>query len=245
MMPAEPARHPPHAARSSAVTQARSGIDAVGNLAEPLRRKIYDFVAAQGRSVTRAEVAEAVGVHRNLATFHLDKLVEAGLLDMTRRKLTGRGGPGSGRPAKLYWRAEQQHSVHLPPRDYETAAHLLAEAVERCGADSALFEAAREEGRRRGSRLASGVGARLSRSELDEFLTDCGYEPAADEGSTEVRLRNCPFHSLAVEYPPLACGMNLELVSGALVGAGIEDYAARMEPHGKQCCVLISKTNID
>jgi len=74
-----------------------------------------------------------VGVDRSLAAFHLDKLVERGLLEATYRRLSGRTGPGSGRPSKLYRRSARQHELTLPPRRYELAARLLVEGVESSG----------------------------------------------------------------------------------------------------------------
>ncbi|QBI52106.1 Helix-turn-helix domain protein [Streptomonospora litoralis] len=246
-------------------------------LAEPLRRKLYDYVAERGGDVGRAEAAEAVGARRNLVAFHLDKLVEAGLLDVTRGKLTGREGPGSGRPAKLYRRSHREHAVQLPPRDYGTAAALLADAVERAGADEALYASAREEGERRGAAQAaqndggaagdsgSAAGGPVSAAALAHWLEHHGYEPAPVEAAPGsdaqtparagahplLRLRNCPFDAVARSHPPLACGMNLELLRGLLSGAGADSFRADMAPAPRGCCVLISaiaadsKTNLD
>jgi predicted ArsR family transcriptional regulator len=74
-------------------------LTAIGLLLEPVRRALYDYVCASGREVSRNEAAEAAGVQRTLAAFHLDKLVEAGLLEATFRRLGERRGPGAGRPA--------------------------------------------------------------------------------------------------------------------------------------------------
>ncbi|MBB6173964.1 putative ArsR family transcriptional regulator [Nocardiopsis mwathae] len=221
-----------------------SGIDAVGVLADPLRRRLYEFVVDSGGEVSRAEAAQAVGAQRTLVAFHLDKLAAAGLLDVARRKLSGRDGPGSGRPAKLYRRADRQLSVQLPPRDYETAARVLAEAVQAHGAEEALHAAAHEEGVRRGAELrsADGGSGALPLGDLTRRLERLGYEPTPDPDDAEaVRLRNCPFHTLALDFPPLACGMNLELLRGLLEGAGAEGYTARMAPLREGCCVRISK----
>ncbi|MDQ4069440.1 MAG: helix-turn-helix domain-containing protein, partial [Actinomycetota bacterium] len=108
-------------------------LGAIASLQEPVRRALYRYVVAQRGEVSRDQAAEGVGVQRNLAAFHLDKLVEAGLLEATFRRLTGRTGPGAGRPAKLYRRSPSDHAVTLPPRQYELAAELLAEAVEEAG----------------------------------------------------------------------------------------------------------------
>ena len=79
-------------------------ISAVASLAEPLRRALYEFVVAAPGPVGRDEAAEAVGVSRQVAAYHLDRLIDDGLLSAEFRRLTGREGPGAGRPAKRYRR---------------------------------------------------------------------------------------------------------------------------------------------
>ncbi|TDE18841.1 transcriptional regulator, partial [Actinomadura sp. 6K520] len=118
-------------------------IDAIALLQDPVRRRLYEFVAAQGREVGRNEAAEAAGVARTLAAFHLDRLVDAGLLEAGSRRLTGRSGPGAGRPAKVYRRSPGERGVSVPARDYRTAAGLLAEAAETAGLDVEVRDAAR------------------------------------------------------------------------------------------------------
>src|SRR5687767_134584 len=106
-------------------------IAGVSSLAEPQRRALYRFVVARGDAVSKDEAAEAMGVARTVAAFHLDRLVADGLLTTEFRRLTGRRGPGAGRPAKLYRRSSGEVSVSLPPRHYDLAAALLASAVNR------------------------------------------------------------------------------------------------------------------
>src|SRR3954462_4172887 len=103
-----------------------AGIAALG---EPVRRTLYGFVAAQPGPVNRDEAAAGAGVARHVAKFHLDKLVEDGLLDVTYARPAGRGGPGAGRRAKLSRRSPLELAVSLPPREYELAGRLLARAV--------------------------------------------------------------------------------------------------------------------
>jgi len=231
-----------------------SSIDAAQALADPVRRRLYEYVTESGGEVGRGQAAEALGIQRTLAAHHLDRLADAGLVEVSRGKVSGRQGPGSGRPAKLYRRAERELSLHLPPRDYELAARVLAEAVERGGVEEALHTAAREEGRR--------VGADHRDAPLVGLLRERGYEPEAVEhggaeegnaaasaegagssGGGELRLRNCPFHSLARIFPPLACGLNLELLRGLLEGRGEDTGRARMDPAPGRCCVVLSKNN--
>jgi len=211
-------------------------VEAVGALREPLRRAVYEFAAGRDEPVGRDEVAEAVGIGRTLAAFHLDRLAEAGLLEVSYARRSGRTGPGAGRPAKLYRRSAAELEVSLPPRRYRSAAGLLAEAVDRSGADELLFEVAREQGRSAG-RAAAEAG-------LVEVLTGPGYEPQPRDDA--ILLRNCPFHLLARDYPPLVCGMNLALLQGLVQELGPPDATARMAPGAGGCCVVIevaSKNN--
>ena len=208
-------------------------------LSDPARRELYAFVVGRGGDVGRNEVAAAVGIQRTLAAFHLDRLAEAGLLEVSYRRLSGRSGPGAGRPAKLYRRAARERVVSVPPRDYQRAAAVFAEAVERSGAEPALYAVARARG--------ASDGRRISDQDFQTVMHDLaerGYAPYADAGV--VRLRNCPFDTLAREFPVVACGMNLALLEGLLEGAGVADtHQARMEPRAGECCVaIVSKTNV-
>lgn len=167
---------------------------AVAALSDSVRRNAYRIVSeAKPDPVGRDEVAEALGVGRTLAAFHLDKLVAAGLLDASYARLSGRTGPGAGRPAKLYHLAAAEHAVSVPPRAYRGAAELLAEALERVGAEETLNEVARAHGR--GLRSADVVTR----------LTEQGYEP-------DFFRRNRDFSELS--FPS---------ARGALPAAGLRD----------------------
>ncbi|MER5736412.1 helix-turn-helix domain-containing protein [Streptomyces sp. NPDC002262] len=240
-------------------------IDAIAVLQDPVRRRLYEYVAAQGREVGRNEAAEAAGVARTLAAHHLDRLTEAGLLESGSRRLTGRSGPGAGRPAKVYTRARAERSVSLPARDYRTAAELLAEAAELAGLDAGLCAAAR----RRGEALRGSAAPCGGLEEAMAVLAARGYEPRLEapegadgpgeggpgEGGAEsggpadaatgvIRMRNCPFHAVAERFPPLVCGMNLALLEGLLGADG--PVRARMDARPGECCVVVepSKNNI-
>ncbi|TQM69357.1 putative ArsR family transcriptional regulator [Actinomadura hallensis] len=211
-------------------------IDAIALLKDPVRLRLYEFVVAQGREVGRNEAAEAAGVTRTLAAFHLDKLVDGGLLEAGSRRLTGRSGPGAGRPAKVYRRAAGERGVSVPARDYRTAAGVLAEAAERAGLDAEVREAAR----RRGRALRGGGGPCGGLDELAGVLSARGYEPVRDEGGAVLRMRNCPFGAVAEAFPPLVCGMNLALLEGLVEGA--RGVRVRMDPRPGWCCVAAEES---
>jgi predicted ArsR family transcriptional regulator len=208
------------------VTDEDSTFDVLGVLSDPVRRRLYRQVAAAPEEVSRDAAAEAAGVSRSLAAFHLDKLVEAGLLAVSFRRLSGRSGPGAGRPAKLYRRAEGEHAVSVPPRSYDAAARLLAEVLENAGLDRELQAAAKKAGA-----AQQDAGA----DDVEAVLRARGYEPFRD-GET-LRLRNCPFHALATEFPALICGMNLALIEGLAP----EEWSPALDPCPGGCCVTLSK----
>jgi predicted ArsR family transcriptional regulator len=221
-------------------------IAGVAVLEEPVRRRLYLYVAGRGAPVGREEAARAARISRALAGFHLDRLAAEGLLEVSFRRLSARRGPGAGRPAKLYRPSGRQLAVSVPPRRYELAARMFAGALERAGAP--LAAALRADARRLGRRLGAGVreraGARAGAPRLLERLEASlaaeGYEPAREAGGT-IRLRNCPFHALATEHRALVCGMNLALIGGLLSGVRLPGVKAVLDPQPGLCCVALKK----
>lgn len=222
----------------------------IAALAEPIRRDLYRYVVSQLGPVNRDQAASGVDVARHVAKFHLDRLVEDGVLEVTYARPPGQGGPGAGRPAKYYSRSQRDFAVSLPPRDYELAGRLLAEAVSHAQRDGvpigdALRNAARNTGRAAGRRARQQIGAHPNRTRVlavaSGVLRDCGYEPRVAGG--DVTLANCPFHSLSRDYPDLVCGMNLELMSGLVESLDRADFEARLDPRPGQCCVRLRNPN--
>jgi predicted ArsR family transcriptional regulator len=198
-------------------------------LDEPVRRRLFAYIRSSAEPVSRENAAEAVGISRSLAAYHLDKLVEQDLLAASYQRPEGRSGPGAGRPAKVYV-ARGEVSVSVPPRDYELAADLLAEAAETSDqARTALDAVAARTGRR----LGDG-----ERGSLEDALASRGYEPFEDEAGV-IRLRNCPFHRLAQQHRDVVCGMNQAYLSGLLEGLERADLEASLEPEPGRCCVAI------
>ncbi|MGI5129549.1 helix-turn-helix transcriptional regulator [Pseudonocardia sp. CA-107938] len=211
-----------------------SQVDGVSALAEPARRALYLYVVAQPGPVSRDQAAEGTSLPRHTAKFHLDKLVEEGLLDTESRRLFGRRGPGAGRPSKLYRRSARQLAVSLPPRHYDLAGQILAAAVDDAARAGGSVLAAVE-------RAAEAAGRRLGAAAPDDpvvaTLAACGYEPRPDE--TGVVLANCPFHALARDHTELVCGMNLHLVTALLDERGAAQRAV-LEPGSDRCCVRLT-----
>jgi predicted ArsR family transcriptional regulator len=171
-------------------------------------------------------------------------MVEDGLLEISFARRTGRSGPGAGRPAKLYARSARQFQIHLPPRDYEMAAHLLASAVEADGSGRART-ALEATSRRLGRELAAEVALRQGDGEgtdaataVQEILSERGYEPFSD-GDGTIRLRNCPFDKLADAHRDLICGMNLCVLDEVLAAVRGTGLRAVLDPQPGMCCVAL------
>ncbi|HET8672573.1 MAG TPA: helix-turn-helix domain-containing protein [Thermoleophilaceae bacterium] len=220
---------------SRPATDPLGDVAAFAALGDERRRRLYDHVVAQRRPVGRDEAAEAVGIGRPLAAYHLDKLAQAGLLDVVFARPPGRSGPGAGRPAKQYVRAQRTLAAQTPVRDYEFVAQLLAETIGR--ADRALAESARELAREQGRRLAAELASGV---DLDAELAARGYEPRRDPDGA-IELSNCPFHAVAATNPELVCSLNQAFLEGLLERAGAADQIAELDPCAGRCCVTIRK----
>ncbi|MHB1310751.1 MAG: helix-turn-helix transcriptional regulator [Gemmatimonadaceae bacterium] len=216
-------------------------------LDEPLRRSLYFHVVHTHGEVSRDEAAVAVGTSRTLAGFHLDRLAEEGLLETRFQRLSGRTGPGAGRPAKLYRQSGRELAVSLPARRYELAARILASAIDRSGTlevRGALESIARGEGERIGANAKARAGSRPGKRRLlagaVATLSAEGYEPESLRG--EIRLRNCPFHALVDDHKELTCGMNLALFEGVVSQLGVDGVEPVLDPQPGMCCVALKIT---
>ncbi|MFB6608951.1 helix-turn-helix transcriptional regulator [Agromyces sp. NPDC056379] len=207
---------------------------AVASIADPQRRALFEFVARHPDRVGRDEAASALGMARGTAAFHLDRLVEAGLLVAEFQRRNGRSGPGAGRPAKLYSAVPGEISVSVPERHYDLAAELLSRAVEESDRTGAPIRPTLE-------RVSASLGRALGAASdsLDEVLERLGYAPV-DDGADGLLLTNCPFHRVAQNHTATICGANAALLRGAVEGLGDRQCSAVLEPRDGYCCVRLA-----
>jgi predicted ArsR family transcriptional regulator len=220
-------------------------VEAVALLEEPNRRRIYELVTVNREAISRDEAATELGISRELAAFHLERLLQAGLLDAEYRRRGPRKGPGAGRPSKLYRRSSREVSVSFPQRHYDVAAELLATALDRLDAPSSaevVAAVAREQGAHVGQEARHGAGPRPGKRRLRTALLDLlrgsGYAPEVDPASGRVCLRNCPYHTLAESHRTLTCGMNLAWADGVADALGDFGLRPELDPKPGYCCVV-------
>lgn len=210
----------------------------IGSLADDLRRQMYLFIRRRGAPVSREEAAREAGISAKLAAFHLDKLVDEGLLKAHYARLPGRSGPGAGRSSKLYEPTDRFFAVSLPPRAYDLVGRLLLAALETKRDDESPEDAARRVGYHAGAETTTSASGRAGRS-AERILNDLGFEPRREAG--KVVLGNCPFHALAQTNPTLICGLNEAFVAGVIDGAGETTKRAVLDPAEGRCCVTLEE----
>jgi predicted ArsR family transcriptional regulator len=164
----------------------------------------------------------------------LEKLLVEGFLEATFER--DEGSVRVGHPAKRYRPTGVELEVSIPPRRYDLAAEILAEALDAGSRDApleSLADIAAEYGRQVGRRARAGKGG----SRVLAALSVIGYEPGISGG--DVILRNCPFRHVARQRPEIICQMNLAFVAGVLTGARSRSLHAALSPSTERCCVVV------
>jgi predicted ArsR family transcriptional regulator len=206
-------------------------------LVDPVRRALYEYVRRQRRAVTREEAAQAQAISRSLTAFHLDKLVDSGLLRARYESPAGQPR-GRGRAPKVYESIGEGLVLTVPPRRYELVGQILADAVatDPTAAGEAALRVAYDLGRAYGEQAAvppGGDALTVARGALAEI----GFEPTAE--ADRILLVNCPFHALASRQRELICGINRAFVDGVLAGLGARRLTATLVPRPGNCCVEV------
>jgi predicted ArsR family transcriptional regulator len=224
-------------------------LQALAALGDEVRSALYRYVRRENRPVTREEAAEAVRISVKLAAFHLDKLVDRGLLRADQEVPQG-VRRRVGRAPKRYSVSDREFSVSLPERRYELAGEILIDSLARAGAEQgggSPADVSRRVAWDRGWQLGAGLreqrnlgrpGPERTMAAAEDLLDQLGYEPVRDDRG-ELVLRNCPFHALVQRQRQLVCALNAALIDGMLRGLGNETVHADLQPEPGLCCVCV------
>lgn len=208
----------------------------VAALVDRSRRALYYYVRRQDHPVSRDEAAAAGRVSRSLAAFHLDKLVDAGLLRARYQRPPDRPR-GRGRAPKVYEAVSDDLAITVPERHYQLIAEILADAVAESPADAAT--AATDHARRRGRETGERIRVGQAPPGVPVVLEGLGFEPRPADGGHTV-LHNCPFHALATRHTALVCGINHAFLSGLLESLAATGTRALLAPRPDACCVELT-----
>ena len=220
----------------------RGAIAALAALDDDVRAALYAHVRDSLTPATRESAANAVGISRKLAAFHLDRLVAAGLLEACVEPVRR-----VGRAPKVYRVTRRAVAASVPEREHALLGEILLDAVldERDG-ERAVDSAARSARQRgvaagrahRDGKRSGRMGAERALTAAAETLEQHGYQPLRDHDL--VRLRNCPFHPMAADEPALVCGLNHAFIRGVIDGlAAPANVQAVLAPGADACCVQI------
>jgi predicted ArsR family transcriptional regulator len=221
-------------------------ISSIAALDHQLRRSMYLLIRRARKPLSREDISGELGISIKLAAFHLDKLVDRGLLKAHYARGEGKAGPGGGRSSKFYEPSEKELGVSLPARHYDLIGSLLIETLHRFG-DEDGTEIGTRLGRQKGREIAGELRARVSKrrrgprkglSIAEESLDLLGYEPFR-ASVEEVRLKNCPFRNLAKQAPELVCPINKALIEGLARDLDVRVIQIAVGPPDGDCCVAL------
>lgn len=186
---------------------------------DPTRREIYLHCRTIDAGVTASEVAEAFGLHANVARHHLDKLAAGGYVEVhVERADDGR----AGRPSKHYRASDKE--LHFPARRDDLLVNLLARALAQLPPQEAerMAEAVGEDyGRSLAAQMAPGEGLRSRQAALRtvaDALTAHGFAAHAEargNGVLAIINDHCPFGGASFQNPVI-CAVDRGMVRGML-----------------------------
>jgi predicted ArsR family transcriptional regulator len=193
-------------------------------LAAPTRAAILDHLRAAGPRAVK-EVADAVGVHANVARGHLDVLVSAGLASVSWRR-----NAAGGRPAKVY----EATPVHVEDGTV-LVSDILASLIEAAApAPGTAKKIAEQAGERLARRIRPGEEA-LGFTEQVEWLQRAlahvsGGVRVANRGDDWVELEDldCPFKGIAASHPEIACSLDKALKEGIMRALGADTFVEQV-----------------
>ena len=193
-------------------------------LGDDTRFAIYQELGRSPAPLSASDLAERLTLHPNTVRPHLDRMREAGLVEV---EPIHRGTVG--RPQLRYSLAPGAPGLGFDPPAHTLLAGLLAALAEQLGGDGLdASNLGRRWGTDSNSRRQSGRGclaalvAELDRLGFDPVESEVGGGGAAVPPSFGRRVRvdflHCPFRELAEAYPDLVCNLHRGIVEGVVAG---------------------------
>ncbi len=191
------------------------------NAAGGRRRDVLAILRDSAEALSINAIAEQLDVHPNTVRFHLEALMESGLVE---RAVARPARPG--RPPQLFVATRGMDPAG--PRAYQLLAETLVDSVARSG-DPVTHASA--SGKTMGAELGrprhdTAQGEPVG--QLVELLDELGFAP--EPGESRIDLRHCPFLELAQVHPEVVCPVHLGLMQGALEAWNAPVTVERLTP---------------
>jgi predicted ArsR family transcriptional regulator len=191
-------------------------------LGDETRFSMYRELASATAALTATQLSERLGLHANTVRLHLERLREAGLVDV---EAMHRGTVG--RPQHAYSLSAGAPGLGFDPPSYTLLAGLLATLAERIGGDA---DDATATGKVWGIEAGRRARSRSCVKALTAEMHRLGFDPEnTQQGDvTDIGFTHCPFRELAEAYPELVCNLHRGICEGVVeaVGGGrVEEFA--------------------
>ncbi len=181
-------------------------------LGDNTRYAIYLELARSAVPLSTADIAETLDLHPNTVRPHLERMRDAGLLEVDT------GGQGQvGRPQHRYSLAPEAPSLGLEPSAFRLLARLaVGVAAQAAVPEDTVAAVGRDHGRGLVER------GRPCAELLEEAMAELGFDPAtaADGEVMTVAFTRCPFREVAETFPEVVCHLHRGIVEGVVETAG-------------------------
>ena len=211
-------------------------------LADESRYAIYEQLATATGPVGANDLADRLGLHPNTVRLHLERMRDAGLVDV---EAVHRGTVG--RPQHVYSLAAGASAAGLDQPAQVVLAGLLASLAEKAGADADLAVAA---GRSWGAEAGRRTGSRSCVDALTAELEHLGFEPdlLRENERASIAFLHCPLRESADAYPEIVCNLHRGICEGLVgeVGGGtVDDFTTLADRQPCRVTVTVGASERD
>lgn len=179
-------------------------------LAQPTRKRLFALLGEMGRNAGTEELAASLGLHPNGVRVHMDRLLEAGLVERARTR------QARGRPRDMWSLDPRALASIQPQRAYADLGRWLARAISP-GRNS--LRAVEATGREAGRAMAQDADAGSPETAMHATLAAMGFAPARraePSGALTYELCNCPYRDAVRENQPVVCALHRGITRGLL-----------------------------
>lgn len=185
-------------------------------LADETRYSIYQYIAKEKKQVNVQEIADEFSIHPNVARLHLTKLNDSKLVSSELEN-----NKKGGRPARIYFLAEEPIYLSFPKQENHLLLQWLLELADSMG-DDALAKAkdiSYQHGQTIFKHISSTTQTFEGKMELfKEAANAIGYIPqiTENEGKKVITfsIYNCPYKNQLHKHPALVCSLHESFLKG-------------------------------